>query len=104
MGSWPDSALKASSTSFGGTCRPAYWPLNDAIIAGRLRGAAGMPAVLHAGSCVDNSRILKILTDVAAFELDPIEAAREMLRHIDGKSKALKLRPMMHEQPFAPHD
>jgi len=63
-----------------------------------------MPAVLHAGSCVDNSRILKILTDVAAFELDPIEAAREMLRHIDGKSKALKLRPMMHEQPFAPHD
>jgi carbon-monoxide dehydrogenase catalytic subunit len=34
------------------------------------------------------------------WELDPIEAAHKMLRHIDKKRKALKLRPMMYEQPF----
>jgi carbon-monoxide dehydrogenase catalytic subunit len=116
----------------GGTYRATYRPLNDAIIAGRLRGAAGVigcsnpnvdyeeghikmvkeligndvlvvttgcnaiscakhgllkpesafrfagkglqeicravgiPPVLHVGSCVDNSRILKILTNVVA--------------------------------------
>jgi carbon-monoxide dehydrogenase catalytic subunit len=116
----------------GGTYRATYRPLNDAIIAGRLRGAAGVigcsnpnvdyeeghikmvkeligndvlvvttgcnaiscakhgllqpesafrfagkglqeicravgiPPVLHLGSCVDNSRILKILTNVVA--------------------------------------
>jgi carbon-monoxide dehydrogenase catalytic subunit len=37
-----------------------------------------------------------------AFELDPIEAAHEMLLHIDEKRKALKLRPMMYEQAFTP--
>jgi carbon-monoxide dehydrogenase catalytic subunit len=116
----------------GGTYRATYRPLNDAVIAGRLRGAAGVigcsnpnveyeeghikivkelikndvlvvttgcnaiscakhgllrpetafqfagkglqeicravgiPAVLHVGSCVDNSRILKILANVVA--------------------------------------
>jgi carbon-monoxide dehydrogenase catalytic subunit len=222
----------------GGTYRATYRPLNDAIIAGRLRGAAGVigcsnpnvdyeeghikmvkeligndvlvvttgcnaiscakhgllkpesafrfagkglqeicravgiPPVLHVGSCVDNSRILRILTNVVAegglgddlsdlpvagaapewmsekavsigfyfvasgvytmighplpmmgsrnlhkylteeieqevggkwaFELDPVEAAHKMLRHIDEKRKTLKLRPIMYEQAFAP--
>jgi carbon-monoxide dehydrogenase catalytic subunit len=39
-----------------------------------------------------------------AFELDPIEAAHEMLLHIDQKRKALKLKPMMYEQAFKPQD
>jgi len=218
----------------GGTYRSTYRPLNDAVIAGRLRGAAGVigcsnpnvsyeeahikmvkelikndvlvvttgcnaiscgkhgilrpdtalqfagegikevcravgiPPVLHLGSCVDNSRILKVLTNVVsegglgqdiselpvagaapewmsekavsigmyfvasgvytmighplpimgsknltnyitdemekeiggkwAFELDPIEAAHKMIRHIDQKRKNLKLRPLMYEQ------
>ena len=37
-----------------------------------------------------------------AFELDPIEAAHKMLRHIDKKRKALKLRPLMYAQAFEP--
>ena len=224
----------------GGTYRETYRPLNDGIIAGRLRGAAavigcsnpnteyeeghiemvkellkndivvvttgcnavscakhgllqpeaafkyagkglqeickavGMPPVLHLGSCVDNSRILRILANVVsegglgsdisdlpvagaapewmsekavsigfyvvasgvytminhplpvtgsknlyeyltkgieedvggkwAFENDPIEAAHKMIRHIDKKRKALKLKPMMYEQAFKPVD
>lgn len=224
----------------GGKYRGTYRPLNDAVIAGRLRGAAGVigcsnpnveyeeshikmvkelikndtvvvttgcnaiscakhgllkpeaafeyagkglqeicravgiPPVLHVGSCVDNSRILKTLTNVVAegglgndisdlpvagaapewmsekavsigfyfvasgvytmighplpmmgsknmhkyltdeieqevggkwaFELDPIEAAHKMLRHIDKKRKALKLKPMMYEQEFKPEE
>lgn len=220
----------------GGKYRGTYRPLNDGVIAGRLRGAAGVigcsnpnveyeeghikmvkelikndtvvvttgcnaitcakhgllkpeaafeyagkglqeicsavgiPPVLHVGSCVDNSRILitlanvvsegglgddisdlpvagaapewmsekavsigfyfvasgvytvighplpmmgsknlhKYLTDEIeqevggkwAFELDPIEAAHKMLRHIDKKRAALKLKPMMYEQEY----
>ena len=222
----------------GGTYRSTYRPLNDAVIAGRIRGAAGVvgcsnpnvsyeeahikmvkelirndvvvvttgcnaiscgkhgllkadaalqfageglkevcravgiPPVLHLGSCVDNSRILKVLTNVVsegglgediselpvagaapewmsekavsigmyfvasgvytmighplpimgsknlhnyitdeleneiggkwAFEIDPIEAARKMIRHIDQKRKNLKLKPMMYEQALKP--
>ena len=222
----------------GGKYRATYRPLNDAIIAGWLRGAAGVigcsnpnfeyeeghikmvkelikndtlvvttgcnavtcakhgllkpeaafkyagkglqeicrtvgiPPVLHLGSCVDNSRILRVLTNIVAegglgddisdlpvagaapewmsekavaigfyvvatgvytmighplpmmgsknlykylteeieketggkwaFELDPVEAAHKMLRHIDKKRKALKLKPMMYEQAFKP--
>ena len=133
--------------------------------------AVGIPPVLHMGACLDNSRILKILTNVVAegglgndiselpaagaapewmsekavtigfyfvasgvytvigkplpimgapelheyltngieeevggkwvFEQDPIEAAHKMLRHIDERRAALKLKPMMYEQPFA---
>jgi carbon-monoxide dehydrogenase catalytic subunit len=224
----------------GGTYRSTYRPLNDAVIAGRLRGAAGVigcsnpnveyeqghiqmvkellandvlvvstgcngiscakhglmtpeaafqyagqglqeicravgiPPVLHLGSCVDNSRILRVLTNVVAegglgrdlsdlpvagaapewmsekavsigfyfvasgvytmigkplpvmgapalhkyiteeieaevggkwaFEEDPVEAAHKMLRHIDRKRKALKLKPMMYPQPFKPEE
>ncbi len=220
----------------GGTYRSTYRPLNDAIIAGRIRGlagvvgcsnpnvefeeghltivkellandvlvastgcnsitcakhglmqpeaaltyageglkevcrAVGIPPVLHMGACLDNSRILRVLTNVVAegglgedisdlpaagaapewmsekavcigfyfvasgvytvigkplpvagsaalnsyltdgieadtggrweWEMDPIEAAHKMLRHIDKKRKALKLKPMMYEQPF----
>jgi carbon-monoxide dehydrogenase catalytic subunit len=220
----------------GGTYRSTYRPLNDAIISGRLRGAAGVigcsnpnvpfeeghlkivkellandvlvvstgcnaltcakhglmqpeaafeyagkgiqeicqtvgiPPVLHMGACVDNSRILRVLSNIVAegglgddisdlpaagaapewmsekavsigfyfvasgvytvighplpvmgapelhkyltedieqetggkwvFELDHIEAAHKMIRHIDEKRKALKLRPPMYEQPF----
>ncbi len=221
----------------GGRYRSTYRPLNNAIIEGRLRGAAGVvgcnnpkiqhdyghitmikelikndvlvvttgcnaiaaakagllrpeaasicgaglreiceavgiPPVLHVGSCVDNSRILTILASVLAegglgkdisdlpiagaapewmsekavsigmyfvasgvftviatplpvlgskkltkylteemeneiggrwaFESDPIKAAYLMIRHIDGKRDALKLRPLMYEQPLAP--
>jgi carbon-monoxide dehydrogenase catalytic subunit len=222
----------------GGKYRSTYRPLNDAIIAGRIRGlagvvgcsnpnvefeeghltivkemlandvlvattgcnaitcakhglltpeaafkhagkglqevcqAVGLPPVLHLGSCVDNSRILRVLTEVVnegglgndisdlpaagaapewmsekavsigfyfvasgvytiigrplpvvgapalykylteeieqevggkwAFELDPVEAAHKMLRHIDKKRLALKLKPMMYPQPFKP--
>ena len=224
----------------GGKYRATYRPLNDGIITGRLRGAAGVigcsnpnvdyeeahikmvkelirndvlvvttgcnaiscakhgllkpeaalehagqglqeicravgiPPVLHVGSCVDNSRILRTLTNIVAegglgddisdlpaagaapewmsekavsigfyfvasgvytvighplpmmgsqnlhryltegieaevggkwaFELDPIEAAHKMLRHIDSKRKALKLKPAMYEQPFKPEE
>jgi carbon-monoxide dehydrogenase catalytic subunit len=224
----------------GGTYRSTYRPLNDAIIAGRIRGlagvvgcsnpnvdfeqghltvvkellandvlvattgcnaitcgkhglltpeaafqyagkglqevcqAVGLPPVLHVGSCVDNSRILRVLTEVVnegglgadisdlpaagaapewmsekavsigfyfvasgvytvigkplpvmgspalhkylteeieaevggkwAFEQDPLEAAHKMLRHIDKKRKALKLKPLMNPQPFAPEE
>ncbi len=224
----------------GGRYRATYRPLNDAIIAGRLRGAAGVigcsnpgvefeeghikmvkelikndtlvvttgcnaiscakhgllrpeaafeyagkglqevcqavgiPPVLHVGSCVDNSRILQTLANIVtegglgndisdlpaagaapewmsekavsigfyfvasgvytmigqplpmmgsknlhkylteeieaevggkwAFEKDPVEAAHKMLRHIDKKRKALKLKPMMYEQAFKPEE
>jgi len=222
----------------GGTYRSTYRPLNDAVIAGRIRGAAGVvgcsnpnveyeeghikmvkelikndvlvvttgcnaiscakhgllqpeaafkmageglqevcravgiPPVLHLGSCVDNSRILRVLANIVAegglgedisdlpvagaapewmsekavsiglyfvasgvytmighplpmtgsrnlynyltdeieqdvggkwdFELDPVEAARKMIRHIDKKRQALKLKPMMYEQALKP--
>lgn len=222
----------------GGKYRATYRPLNDAIISGRLRGAAGVigcsnpnieyemghiamvkelikndtivvttgcnaitcakhgllkpeaafkfagkglqeicsavgiPPVLHVGSCVDNSRILRTLTNIVsagglgndlsdlpvagaapewmsekavaigfyvvasgvytmighplpmmgsknlykyltdeieqevggkwAFEKDPVKAAHLMIRHIDGKRKALKLKPLMYEQAFKP--
>jgi carbon-monoxide dehydrogenase catalytic subunit len=224
----------------GGKYRSTYRPLNDAIIAGRIRGlagvvgcsnpnvefeeghltivkellkndvlvastgcnsitcakhglmtpeaafehagkglqevcqAVGIPPVLHMGACVDNSRILRVLANVVAegglgddisdlpgagaapewmsekavsigfyfvasgvytvigkplpvvgapglykylteeieqevggkwaFEEDPIETAHMMLRHIDKKRKALKLKPMMYPQPFKPEE
>lgn len=224
----------------GGKYRATYRPLNDAIMAGRLRGAAGVvgcsnpnveyeaghlkmvtellkndvlvvttgcsaiscakrgllkpeaafqyagkglqeicravgiPPVLHLGSCVDNSRILQVLTNCVsegglgndisdlpvagaapewmnekavsigfyfvasgvytmigkplpvmgsknlykyltdeieqevggkwAFEEDPVKAAHKMIRHIDRKRKALKLKPMMYEQALPPED
>ena len=221
----------------GGKYRSTYRPLNNAIIEGRLRGAAGVvgcnnpkiqhdyghitmikelikndipvvttgcnaiaaakagllrpeaaalcgkglqeicetvgiPPVLHVGSCVDNSRILTILAAIVAegglgddisdlpgagaapewmsekavsigmyfvasgvftviatplpvlgskkltkyltddieketggkwaFEEDPVKAAHLMIRHIDRKRAALKLKPMMYEQEFKP--
>ena len=134
----------------------------------------GIPPVLHMGSCVDNSRILRTLTNIVSegglgndlsdlpvagsapewmsekavsigmyfvasgiytvigkplpvlgspnvtkylteemesevggkwgFEEDPIEAAHLMLRHIDKKRKALKLKPLMYEQAFKPEE
>jgi len=224
----------------GGTYRSTYRPLNDAVMTGRLRGAAGVigcsspnvefdqghlqmvhellrndvlvvttgcgaiacakhgllkpeaaaqyagqglqeicravgiPPVLHLGACVDNTRILRVLTNVVsegglgndisdlpvagaapewmsekavaigfyfvasgvytmighplpmmgsenlhryltneieaetggkwAFELNPVEAARKMIRHVDRKRKALKLKPVMYPQPFAPEE
>ncbi len=222
----------------GGKYRSTYRPLNDAVIAGRLRGAAGVigcsnphteyeenhikmvkelikndvlvvttgcnavscakhgllqpetsfkfageglqevcravgiPPVLHLGSCVDNSRILRVLANIVkegglgdeiadlpvagaapewmsekavsigfyfvasgvytlidhplpmmgsknlydyltdgieadtggkwAFELDPIKGAHMMIRHIDKKRAALKLKPMMYGQDLEP--
>lgn len=224
----------------GGKYRSTYRPLNDAIITGRLRGAAGVigcsnpnvdyesghikmvkelikndvlvvstgcnaitcakhgllrpeaafefagkglqeicravgiPPVLHVGACVDNSRILRVLTSIVAegglgndlsdlpvagaapewmsekavtigfyfvasgvytmighplpmmgsqnlykyltdeieqetggkwaFEADAVTAAHKMIRHIDKKRKALKLKPMMYEQAFKPEE
>ena len=38
------------------------------------------------------------------FEPDPVEAAHLMIRHMDEKRAALKLRPMMYEQRLAPID
>ncbi len=222
----------------GGTYRSTYRPLNNAVMEGRLRGAAGVigcsnpnvpyesghlamvkelikndvvvvstgcnaatcakhgllkpeaafeyageglqeicrtvgiPPVLHMGACVDNSRILTTLANLVSegglgddisqlpvagaapewmsekavaigfyfvasgvftaighplpmmgspalhkyltdeieqevggkwcFELDPVEAAHKMIRHIDEKRAALKLKPMMYQQAFAP--
>jgi carbon-monoxide dehydrogenase catalytic subunit len=223
----------------GGKYRSTYRPLNNAVIEGRLRGAAGVvgcnnpkiqhdyghvemikelikndipvvttgcnaiaaakagllrpeaaalcgkglreicetvgiPPVLHVGSCVDNSRILTILAAIVAegglgedisdlpvagaapewmsekavsigmyfvasgvftviatplpvlgskkltkyltedmeadiggkwaFETDPIRAAHMMIRHIDKKRKALKLKPLMYEQALKPEE
>jgi len=221
----------------GGKYRATYRPLNDAIISGRLRGAAGVigcsnpnvdyesghikmvkellandvlvvstgcnaitcakhgllrpesafehagkglqeicsavgiPPVLHVGACVDNSRILRTLTHICSegglgsdlsdlpiagaapewmsekavaigfyfvasgvftvighplpmmgsanlhkyltdeieeevggkwvFEPDAVEAAHKMIRHIDEKRKAQKLKPPMYEQPLS---
>ncbi|NOY83145.1 MAG: anaerobic carbon-monoxide dehydrogenase catalytic subunit [Kiritimatiellaeota bacterium] len=34
------------------------------------------------------------------FEDDPIKAARLMMRHMDGKREALKLKPLMYSQPI----
>jgi carbon-monoxide dehydrogenase catalytic subunit len=132
--------------------------------------AVGIPPVLHMGACLDNSRILRVLTEVVkegglgedisdlpaagaapewmsekavcigfyfvasgvytvigrplpvvgapelhkyltegieeetggkwVFELDPVETAHKMLRHIDSRRKALKLKPMMYPQSF----
>jgi carbon-monoxide dehydrogenase catalytic subunit len=220
----------------GGKYRGTYRPLNDAIMSGRLRGAAGVigcsnprvdyesghikmvkellkndvlvvstgcnaitcakhgllrpeaavefagkglqeicravgiPPILHVGGCVDNSRILRTLTNICTegglgndlsdlpvagaapewmsekavaigfyfvasgvftvighplpmmgsanlhkyltdeieeevggkwvFEPDAVEAAHKMIRHIDEKRKALKLKPPMYEQPL----
>ena len=220
----------------GGKYRGTYRPLNDAIISGRLRGAAGVigcsnpnvdyesghiqmvkellrndvlvvstgcnaitcakhgllrpeaalefagkglqeicravgiPPILHVGGCVDNSRILRTLSQIVAegglgndlsdlpaagaapewmsekavaigfyfvasgvftvighplpmmgsanlhqyltdeieqevggkwvFEPDSTAAAHKMIRHIDKKRKALKLKPPMYEQPL----
>jgi len=39
-----------------------------------------------------------------AFEIDPVEASHKMIRHIDKKRKALKLKPMMYEQAFKPEE
>jgi len=39
-----------------------------------------------------------------AFEADPIKAAHMMIRHIDRKRAALKLRPLMYKQPFKPEE
>jgi len=224
----------------GGKYRGSYRPLNDGVMSGRLRGAAGVvgcsnpstpyeknhiqmvkelikndvlvvttgcnaitcakhgllqpeaafkyageglqeicrtvgiPPVLHLGSCVDNSRILTVLANVVAegglgtdisdlpvagaapewmsekavaigmyfvasgvytmidhplpvmgskklhkylteemeeevggkwaFEEDPIKAAHKMIRHIDKKRKALKLKPMLYEQSLPVED
>jgi len=136
--------------------------------------AVGIPPVLHVGSCVDNSRILTILSSVVAegglgndisdlpvagaapewmsekavsigmyfvasgvytmlcqplpvlgskkltkylteemekevggkwaWEPDPIKAAHLMIRHIDKKRTALKLKPLIYEQDFKPEE
>jgi carbon-monoxide dehydrogenase catalytic subunit len=136
--------------------------------------AVGIPPVLHMGACLDNSRILRVLTEVVNegglgndisdlpaagaapewmsekavcigfyfvasgvytiigrplpvmgapeltayltggieqetggkwdFEMDPVETAHKMLRHIDKKRKALKLKPLMYPQPFPPQE
>ncbi|KPJ88820.1 MAG: carbon monoxide dehydrogenase [Spirochaetes bacterium DG_61] len=151
----PETAFKVAGKGLAEVCR-----------------AVGIPPVLHLGSCVDNSRILRVLTNIVAegglgddisdlpaagaapewmsekavsigmyfvasgvytmigrplpvtgsknlynyltdemekefggkwaFEQDPIEAARKMIMHIDKKRKALKLKPMINEQAFAP--
>ena len=134
--------------------------------------AVGIPPVLHLGSCVDNSRILAVLSNIVkegglgddisdlpaagaapewmsekavsigfyfvasgvytmigqplpimgsqnvhkyiteeiedevggkwAFELDPVKAAHKMIRHIDKKRQALKLKGLMYDQPLEP--
>jgi carbon-monoxide dehydrogenase catalytic subunit len=134
--------------------------------------AVGIPPVLHLGSCVDNSRILRVLANIVAegglgddisdlpaagaapewmsekavsigfyfvasgvytmickplpvegsanvvdyltgdienetggkwaFEEDPVKAAHKMIRQIDEKRKALKLKPLLYEQALAP--
>lgn len=134
--------------------------------------AVGIPPVLHVGSCVDNSRILRVLSNIVAegglgndiselpaagaapewmsekavaigfyfvasgvytmighslpvegsanltkyltdeiaeevggkwaFELDPVAAAHKMIRQIDLRRKALKLKPLLYEQPLKP--
>jgi carbon-monoxide dehydrogenase catalytic subunit len=228
------------SKFLGGKYRSTYRPLNDVIILGRIRGAAGVvgcfnpnsdyeknhilmvkellkndvivvttgcnaitcakhgllqpeaafkyageglqeicrtvgiPPVLHLGSCVDNSRILTVLTNVVnegglgndisdlpaagaapewmsekavaigmyfvasgvytlidhplpvmgskklhqyltedieqdvggkwAFQEDPVKGAHMMIRHIDKKRKALKLKPLMYEQSLPVED
>ncbi len=153
----PEAALKYAGEGLQEICR-----------------AVGLPPVLHMGACVDNSRILRVLSNIVAegglgndisdlpaagaapewmsekavaigfyfvasgvytmighplpmmgsknlhkylteeieeetggkwaFELDPIEAAHKMIRHIDKKRKALKLKPMMYEQAFKPEE
>ena len=34
------------------------------------------------------------------YEEDPVEAARRMMDHMDGKRAALKLKPMLYDPPY----
>lgn len=153
----PESAFKHAGQGLQEVCR-----------------AVGIPPVLHMGSCVDNSRILRVLANIVAegglgddisdlpaagaapewmsekavaigfyfvasgvytmigkplpvmgskkmfnyltdeieqetggkwaFEEDPIEAAHKMIRHIDKKRDALKLKPLIYEQTLKAGD
>ena len=64
------------------------------------------PAMRVTGS----DKVMKFLTEDIeeitggkfTFEDDPVEAAHLMIRHIDKKRAALKLKPMMYETPLKP--
>lgn len=66
------------------------------------------PEMRIAGSEEVTNFLTKGLEDVVGgkfcFEGDPVEAAHEMLRHMDSKRQALKLKPMMYKQTFKPEE
>ena len=42
----------------------------------------------------------RVLEEEEEDEDDPVEAAHLMIRHMDKKRAALKLKPLIYEQPF----
>jgi carbon-monoxide dehydrogenase catalytic subunit len=89
------------------------WMSEKAVSIGFYFVASGVYTIIGHPLPVLGSRnlhkyITEELEDVVggmwAFELDPIEAAHKMLRHIDKKRKALKLKPMMYKQAFKPEE
>jgi len=85
------------------------WMSEKAVSIGMYFVASGVFTVIATPLPVLGSeKLTKYLTDDMekeiggkwAFEEDPIKAAHMMIRHIDKKRKALKLKPMMYEQAY----
>ena len=87
------------------------WMSEKAISIGFYVVASGIYTVLGRPLPVQGSELVekyvtagleKLFGGMFAFEEDPIKGARLMIDHIDRKRAALRLRPMMYEQPYAP--
>ena len=89
------------------------WMSEKAVSIGMYFVASGVFTVIATPLPVlGSSKLTKYLTEDMedeiggkwAFEADPTKAAHLMIRHIDKKRAALKLRPMMYEHPFTPEE
>jgi len=85
------------------------WMSEKAVAIGFYVVASGVYTMIgHPLPMMGSKNLHKYLTEEIeeetggkwAFELDPIEAAHKMIRHIDKKRKALKLKPPMYKQAF----
>ena len=89
------------------------WMSEKAVSIGFYFVASGVFTVIgHPLPMKGSANLNRYLTDEIeqelggkwCFELDPVEAAHKMLRHIDKKRAALKLKPMMYKQAFEPEE
>ena len=87
------------------------WMSEKAVSIGMYFVASGVYTMIgHPLPVMGSKNLAAYLTDEMekdiggkwAFELDPIEGARKMIRHIDMKRKNLKLRPLMYKQALKP--